>query len=634
MVDNQAARILLVEDESIVAADIEDALKRQGYAVVGTAGTGERAIQLADEKRPDLILMDIRLQGPLSGIEAAEAIGNRHSIPIIYLTAYSDETTLQRAKVTQPYGYLLKPFGGRELHAAIETALYHSLAERRLADSERRNRLIIENAFDAFVTIDESGRITEWNRQAETTFGWAAGEALGRPFFEAILPLSHREIAAQRLAQFLNPQTRTSTNGRIEMTAMHRNGKEFPVEVSFAAIVTAEGRQLNAFIHDISERKRAEEELRKSASLFDNARWGIAAIDREGKRFEKVNPEFARMHGFSREEISHLPVESLLPADCIDKFRQHVLAVNEHGKNVLETHHLKKDGSEFPVQCDAVAIRDEKGNVISVLTLLRDLTDSKRLEAEQNRRRELERSNAELEHFAHVTSHDLQEPLRTLSTYTQLLTRKLGDKIDEEDRELVQYIVGGAHRMQRLIAALLTYSRVGGTESQKAEEVEVGTVLNNTLETLQRTIKKNDAQIRFDGLPKVVGYPTHIDQLFQNLIGNALKFRTEETPPVIHIDAARDGHFWRFCVRDNGIGFDSEYATKVFDMFRRLHSQEKYAGTGLGLATCKKIVELHGGRIWAESQPNDGASFFFTLPAVDAVPDRRGNRPSSPLPPH
>jgi PAS domain S-box-containing protein len=230
---------------------------------------------------------------------------------------------------------------------------------------------------------------------------------------------------------------------------------------------------------------------------------------------------------------------------------------------------------------------------------------------------ELERSNQELEQFAYVASHDLQEPLRMVSSYTQLLARRYADKLDRDGHEFVQFAVEGAARMQALINDLLAYSRVG-SKGKPFGPVDTAEVLRRVLKNLEIAVQESDARITVDPLPTVTGDATQLTQLFQNLVGNAIKFRGSQ-PPVIRISAASDpkegGVLWQFVVRDQGLGIESQHFERIFVIFQRLHSREEYPGTGIGLAVCKKIVERHGGQIWVESKPGAGTAFYFTLPA-------------------
>ena len=227
---------------------------------------------------------------------------------------------------------------------------------------------------------------------------------------------------------------------------------------------------------------------------------------------------------------------------------------------------------------------------------------------------ELSRSNRELEQFAYVASHDLQEPLRMVSSYVALLGRRYGGELDERADKYIHFAVDGANRMQRLIHDLLAYSRVG-TQGAELTPTDTAPVLRETLSNLELAIEDSEAQVVFSDLPSVMGDPSQLRQLFQNIIGNALKFRSESRPRV-ELDARRDGDQWTFSIRDNGVGFDQRYAERVFGVFKRLHRNADIPGTGIGLAICQRIIDRHGGRIWAESKLGEGSCFYFTLPAV------------------
>lgn len=228
--------------------------------------------------------------------------------------------------------------------------------------------------------------------------------------------------------------------------------------------------------------------------------------------------------------------------------------------------------------------------------------------------RTLSRSNADLEQFAYVASHDLQEPLRMVATYTELLAERYKGSLDEKAEKYIRYAVDGAKRMQQLVKDLLAFSRID-TQGQKPTSIETEAVVKNVLDSLKMAIEENDAEIVCDELPTVRADKVQLAQVFQNLIGNALKFHGQR-PPRIHIGAERNGDKWTFHVKDNGIGIDGQYAEVVFQMFQRLHERGRYDGSGIGLAIAKKIVERHGGHIWFDSELEKGSTFYFTMPAV------------------
>ena len=283
------------------------------------------------------------------------------------------------------------------------------------------------------------------------------------------------------------------------------------------------------------------------------------------------------------------------------------------------------DGSVTWVSTTKEALRDHSGRIVGTFGISRDITGRKQAELDlADKAEELQRSNTELEQFAYVASHDLQEPLRMVASYTQLLGRRYKDKLDTEADEFISYAVEGAMRMQVLINDLLAYSRVG-TRGKPFATADCNEVLRRALGNLKLVIEESGARITHDSLPEVKADSTQLMQLFQNLISNALKFRSLRRPCEVYVSVApqramhaeRPRLEWLFAVRDNGIGIEGKYFDRIFVIFQRLHTREQYPGTGIGLAVCKKIVERHGGRIWVESELEKGSTFYFTLPKIN-----------------
>ena len=260
-----------------------------------------------------------------------------------------------------------------------------------------------------------------------------------------------------------------------------------------------------------------------------------------------------------------------------------------------------------------------RAKVAVFVDLFKKTAEVRQLNAELERRveertGELRRSNEELQQFAYVASHDLQEPLRMVTSYVQLLAQRYQGQLDSEAQEFIGYAVEGAQRMKALIDDLLAYSRVNIRE-RLVVPTDSGAVLQQTLQNLHIQIAESGATVTADPLPTVSTDRMQLGLLWQNLLSNALKFRGQE-PPRVHVSARRQGNDWVFSVRDNGIGMEPRHTERIFQMFQRLHTRQEYPGTGIGLAICKKIVERHGGRIWVESEPGQGTTFFFTLPAA------------------
>jgi light-regulated signal transduction histidine kinase (bacteriophytochrome) len=274
---------------------------------------------------------------------------------------------------------------------------------------------------------------------------------------------------------------------------------------------------------------------------------------------------------------------------------------------------LDKQGRLIDVSVAISPIRNALGEVVGASKVAHDITERKLAENElRQTAAELARSNAELEQFAYVASHDLQEPLRAVASTIQLLQRRYAGQLDAKADEFIKHAVEGAARMQTLIHDLLNFSRVG-TRGQPAQPTGATAALTRALANLTAAVRESEAVISHDPLPTVLADPTQLTQLFQNLLANAMKFRGDKTP-AIHIGAEQQNGDWLFAVRDNGIGMEAQYFERIFVVFQRLHTRREYQGTGIGLAICKKIVERHSGRIWVESEPGQGSTFYFTLP--------------------
>ncbi len=364
---------------------------------------------------------------------------------------------------------------------------------------------------------------------------------------------------------------------------------------------------------DVTDRKRTEEVRQQLAAIIESAADPILSKDLDGI-IRSWNAGAVRLFGYRADEIIGRPVTLLIPEDRLDE----VSTIDEqliHGEQVepSESIRRKKDGTLVPVSVRISPIKNINGRIIGASTIVRDITEQKRAE-EQLRTllAEVERSNRELEQFAYVASHDLQEPLRMVSSYTQLLEQRYRDKLDDDAREFINYAVDGARRMQRLINDLLEFSRVS-TRGRRLEPVDANEVLGTVRANLSVAIEDAGALVTNEELPTVMADPTQLGQLLQNLIGNAIKFNGAESPRV-HIAAYERAGEWVFAVRDNGIGIDPEYFDRIFVIFQRLHVTADYPGTGIGLAVCKRIAERHGGRIWVESEPGNGATFSFSIP--------------------
>jgi PAS domain S-box-containing protein len=471
--------------------------------------------------------------------------------------------------------------------------------------TETRFRAAVESAPNGMVMIDRGGQIVLVNREVERLFGYTREELLGQRI-ERLVPGRFRDgHPGSRTEFFAHPQTRSMGAGR-DLFGVRKDNVEFPVEIGLNPIETEEGLFVLASVVDISARKRAEARFRAAVESAPN---GMVMIDRSGKII-LVNREIERLFGYAREELLGQPIERLVPSRLRERhpgfrtdFFLHPQARSMGaGRDLFG---VRKDGVEFAVEIGLNPIETDEG--LFVLASVVDISARKRGEEE------LRRSNAELERFAYVASHDLQEPLRMVGNYVQLLGKRYKGKLDSDADEFIGFALDGAVRMQRLIEDLLAYSRVSSRGAELAP-TDANAALEHALASLKLAIEEAQATITHDPLPVLPADQSQLEHVFLNLIANALKFRGSDRP-AIHVTAAQRDGDWLFSVRDNGIGIEAQYFERIFVIFQRLHGREQYPGTGIGLAITKRIVERHHGRIWVESQPGAGTTFFFSLPA-------------------
>ncbi|MCG2771630.1 MAG: ATP-binding protein [Desulfobacterales bacterium] len=364
-------------------------------------------------------------------------------------------------------------------------------------------------------------------------------------------------------------------------------------------------------------------------AIFNSANFSSIATDAKGV-IQIFNVGAERMLGYTAAEVVDkiTPAEISDPREVIERaaalslelettitpgFEALVFKASRGIEDIYGLTYIRKDGSRFPAIVSVTALRDAQDTIIGYLLIGTDNTARKQAEAIiEQKAAELARSNAELEQFAYVASHDLQEPLRIITNYLQLLERRAQGKLDDDVKKYIDRAVGAGGRMRTLITDLLTYSRVG-SRANPLESVNSDALLEDTLAVLKLALEMSGATVTHDPLPTVMADWSQLGQLFQNLLSNGLKFRREEAPRL-HVAATREDRAWVFAVSDNGIGIEPEYLDRIFGVFQRLHTRSEFPGTGIGLAICKKIVERHGGRIWVESAFGQGSTFYFTIP--------------------
>jgi PAS domain S-box-containing protein len=485
-------------------------------------------------------------------------------------------------------------------------------------DSGAKYRGLLEAAPDAMVVVNQGGEIVLLNARAETEFGYRRDELLGQQV-RTIIPkgFAERLIAdgTRSAAEALAQQIGTG----IELIGQRKNGSEFPIEIMLSPLENAEGILVTAAIRDISVRKAAEKHLGQMEGryrgLLEAAPDAMVVVNQTGK-IVLLNVQAENQFGYSRDELLGRQVKTIIPEGFAERLVADALrsaedALAQQIGTGIELSGLRRNGSIFPIEIMLSPLDSAEGLLITAA--VRDITARKKGEADLlSKVDELKRSNEELGQFAYIASHDLQEPLRMVASYTQLLSRRYKGKLDSDADEFIAFAVDGADRMQRLIQDLLAYSRVG-TKGNELVETLREEALQRALINLRETIRESGAMVTHDPMPAVLADEMQLTQLFQNLVGNAIKYQKGGVPKV-HISAAMNGaQNWIFSVKDNGLGIDPQYFERIFGMFQRLHKRDEFAGTGIGLAICKKIVERHGGNISVESQPGQGSTFRFSL---------------------
>jgi len=504
-----------------------------------------------------------------------------------------------------------------ELHSSAKVKRNIPARKREqeaLRQADAYNRSLLEASLDPLVAIGPNGTITDVNGATEAVTGCARATLIGTDFSDYFTDPEKARAGYQQVY-------REGFVRDYPLELRHRDGHITSVLYNASVYRDENGNVVGIFAaaRDITQRKHAEEALRQSeqrfSSMIEAVRdYAIIFLERDG-RVASWNKGAERIKGYRAEEIVGQHFSRFYgSADIADGKPDHELRVaTSEGRFEDEDWRVRKDGSRFWANVVVTALRDGAGKVNGFVKITRDLTARKQAEDEIRRYAEdLRRSNQELEQFAYVASHDLQEPLRTVSSFSQLLARRYHGKLDADADEFVTFIVEGATRMQTLINDLLAFSRVGMRGNPPAL-IACEQVLQIAKQNLEVAIAESGATITHDPLPVLSADQTQLTQLFQNLLSNAIKFRRPEETPRIHIFAERQDGAWQFSVRDNGIGIKSQYFDRIFIIFQRLHGREEYSGTGIGLAICKKIVERHGGRMWVESEPGTGSTFHFTI---------------------
>jgi len=633
------ARVLVVEDEAVVAMDIEHRLINLGHKVVGVTARGEEAVRLGKELRPDLILMDIHLQGDMDGVTAAEQIHESFEVPVVYVTAHADEVTIQRAKISGPFGYVLKPFDERELRTVIEMALYKHEADRKLRASERRYAMMLASIGDAVIATDTQGRVTFLNRVAEKLTDWSLADALGRAVTDVLRVVDEatHQPASDAVARVLSGAD--AVEGAGTSILVRHDGCKVAIDDSVSPIRDEQGRCTGVVLvfRDATEKRRAEADLQRTQSmlekLFEQSPGAIVVVDREGS-IRRVNAEAERAFGYRREEMLGQKVELFVP-DSVKEYHPRIREAyfaNPVARPMASASAVsgqRKDGSQFPAQVLLAPIDTPDGMLVLSITI--DNTERRLLEEQLRQAQKMDAVGQ----LAGGVAHDFNNLLTIIIGYTRMVLDGVG--ADHPWHGFLTEVYQAAERAADLTQQLLAFSR---KQLLQPKIVDLNQVLAHTAKMLSRLIGE---QVELSVLPEsgallVKADPGQLEQVIVNLAVNArdaMPAGGRLTLATARVDIGDNGlrpapemlpgRYARLTVNDTGCGMDAATIARIFEPF--FTTKGLGEGTGLGLATVYGIVKQTGGHIDVVSKVGKGATFSIYFPALEEALSREESQP-------
>ncbi len=613
--------ILLADDNADMRDYVRRLLAQSGYEVDAVAD-GYAALKAAREHKPDLVLTDVMMPG-LDGfglLRELRADLNLSTVPLVLLSARAGEEARIEGLHAGADDYLIKPFSARELLARVDSHLRMARFRQEMAEAVRLRTLQFETLFNraplGIYVVDADFRICEVNPSALPVFGDIPGGVIGRDFAEIIHILWEKEYADEIAAIFRHTlETGESyiTSQRAGYRADRNVTEDYEWRVDRIRMPDSSF-GLVCYFQDIGDRRRAEETANLLASIVESSEDAIVSKNLNGI-IMSWNQGAERLFGYTAAEVVGKSILIVIPEDRLEE-EPKILERLKLGERVehFETVRVRKDGKPVNVSLTISPVRAPDGRIVGASKVARNITEKVQQEQLiQEANTALTRANDDLQQFAYSASHDLQEPLRMVAIYSELLRRKFGGQLGPTGEEYISHTIQGAKRMESLLRDLRAYTQVSMVGKDPTDEIDAEEVLKKTLLNLEVAINDSGASITSGPLPAVRIYKFQLEQVFQNLIGNAIRYHGSERPQI-HVAAERRGNKWLFSVRDNGIGIEPQFQEQIFGIFKRLHSADQYSGTGMGLAICQRAVERTGGKIWVESEPGVGSTFFFTIP--------------------
>ncbi len=600
------AQIMIVEDERIIAEHMQSHLRNLGYDVAYIASTGEEAIEKAENLRPDLVLMDIKIKGKMDGIDVAGELRSRFDIPVVYLTAYSNTELLSRAKLTEPMGYIIKPFGESELHTAIEIALYKTEIEKKLKESDRKLTMLLENASEGIMFIDGMWKIIDINPRALEILGFERREIIGQNFME-LLP--NFNLDSTTISSAFENILSGPTQFKIEWELTNKSGKKQTLLAHISLIKESDKVVgITLILQDITAQKQIEDVLRERAEIIDSINDGVLIFDLGGNVI-LANYAFSHLFDLDPQDVigkSFLEIPGIENQKSYDvkKFINLFSEVLEKEVvNPTELTIIGKDNLKIPVSVSSGKILDSKGNPIRLIGVIRDITERKLAEEELIRSEKL----AGIGTLASGIAYELNNPLAAILGYAEIIQYQENPELM---KEFAKQIIYSAERAADIIKWLSKYSKEA--KDSRISDVDLNIVVEKSIDILKRTRSTSNIDVVtcLRNIPKIKGNPLELRQILLNLLYNAMDSMQNNGP--INISTRSEDGFVEVNVFDSGIGIPKENINRIFEPF--YSTKEKEGCAGIGLYIVSMLVKKHKGEISVESQQGVGTTFTLKFP--------------------
>ncbi|MBC8182465.1 PAS domain S-box protein [candidate division KSB1 bacterium] len=614
-------RILIVEDEFIVAEDIKVHLLNFGYDVVGTVNTAEKVLEKTRELKPNIVLMDITLQGEIAGIDAADQVRIHCNIPVIYLTAYAQQEIIELAKKTGPYGYLTKPIDYDYLQRTIDIALYKHEMEDKLKSSEERFKKISSSAYDGVILINNEGNITFWNSAAEKIFGYSAKEGLNKNLHDLISTSKQYDTFDRIFSKFKTAGGENVVGEVLELEGIQKDRSKIAIELSLSSFKEKDSWNAVGIIRDITERKLIEEKQKMLSTALEQSAELIIITDSRGN-IQFVNPAFEQITGYKNDEVVGKNPSFLKSGKQENDFYKNLWETISAG-NVWKGRFVnkKKDGSFYDEMATISPITNSNGEIVNYIALKRDITNEIKLEHHLRQSQKMQTIGT----LAGGIAHDFNNILSPLFGYTEMLLQDVDE--GSQIHSAIEQIFKAALRAKDLVHQILTFSRQGESERKP---FYVHHIVKEIIQLLKASLPATIQITRNinSNCGMVLADPTQIHQIIMNLCTNASYAMGEKGGTMeikldsVEFDASTakqfgnlsEGTYIRTSVSDTGHGMEKDVVDRIFEPF--FTTKPVGEGTGLGLSVAHGIVKDHGGTIIVESKPGIGSTFRFFLPVA------------------